>query len=431
MVTNMENISVGKIRQNSIQAWVICMAASLYSFYMFFQTAKVNAIASGLMADFKITASGLGLLSSMYFWGNISFLFPAGLLLDRFSAKKLLLMAISIDVLCTTIFSFTNNFVIASMCFIFTGAAGAFTLLLPLRLISRWFSSDKMAFISGLIVTVGFIGDMVSQAPLALLVNTAGWREAMQWNAAFGGLLFILAMFIIQDFPKSKNEKIESHQAIGVNHLWNNIKTSLCNRQNWLFGLYTNLINLPILVFGEAFGVRYVSQICGITESKASFASLFLFLGAMIGAPIFGRITDKIRLRKPLMYFGGIISLALILATMFVAFNYYVICALFFSIGFFTSGQVITYPVIMESNPIENTGVSLGMGSILIMSGGAIFVPLFGWLLDLCWDGKMVNNIPWHSVSDYHIALWMLPITTLIGLVCIIFGKETKCRRIS
>lgn len=104
---------------------------------------------------------------------------------------------------------------------------------------------------------------------------------------------------------------------------------------------------------------------------------------------------------------------------------------LFFAIGFFTSAQVITYPVIAESNVKENIGAGLSMGSTLIMSGGAILVPIFGLLLNFHWQGAMLHGTPWHSVSEYQSALWLLPITTVIGSIAVLLGKETYCKPIA
>lgn len=418
-------ISEHAIQKNSIQAWVICIVGSLYTLYMFLQTAKVNAIASYLMADFKINSVGLGLLSSMYFWGNIAFLFPAGLLVDRLSIKRLLATAFSVDVLCNIAFSHTRSFVVALACFTISGASGAFTLLLPLRLASNWFTSNKMALVSGVIITSGFIGYLVSQTPLALLTGAVGWRAAMKCNAILGWVFLIISLFIIRDAPERANPKTPYQQASNTTSSWNSLKEVIRNRQNWLFGLYTNLINLPVLIFGAVFGVRYVEQASKVTEGRASFATLLLFLGATIGSPSFGWLSDRMRLRKPPMYLGGAISLALVMLLIYTNPTYYVLCIVFFALGFFTSSQVITYPAIIESNKTENTGASLGMGSILIMSGGAIFVPLFGWLLDWGWDGKMINNLPWYTINNYHLALWLLPIAIIAAVISVALSKET------
>lgn len=424
-MTNTQQIT----KQNSTQAWVVCMVAALYFFYIFIQMMKFNAIGRELMVDFKIGSTGLGTLSSIYFWGNVIFLFPAGLILDRCSVKKVLLLVAAATTVCTFLFSLTNNIASASWCFLFTGISGAFALMIPLRLASRWFPPEKMALASGLSVTIGFLGAMVSQGPLTWLVSIVGWRHAIQWDAALGVVLFALFLSFVKDYPAGAVREMSAEQATSLKFLWGSIKKTVINRQNWLFGLYTCLINLPIFVFGT-FGASYLEQVRQMPLSQAAFANVLLFLGAMAGSPAFGWMSDKMKSRKMPMYFGGVVTVFLLLALMYAPLNQFAIYVLFIAIGFFTSAQVITYPVIAESNSSDNIATGFGMGSTLIMSGGAFLVPLFGFLMDMFWDGKIVNEVPWHTASNYVFALWMLPIAVIIGIIAIKFGKETGCKKL-
>ena len=412
------------------RAWAVCMIGALYFFYIFLQMMKFNAIGSDLMMDFHIGSTGLGALSSAYFWGNIVFLFVAGLMLGRFLTKKILAVVMWVVILCTFVFAFLKNQHTSFFAFFLIGIAGAFGLLIPLRLASRWFPSDKMALVSGLIVTIGFFGAMTSQSPLVWLVNQVGWRHAMIWDAGFGVLLFFLMMFVIQDFPEGVTNKMSREQATSWSFLWYSIKQAVINRQNWSFGLYTCLLNLPLFVFAT-FGLLYLQQVQHLSETQAAFMVVILYFGAMLGSPALGWISDKMQNRKMPMIVSGLISLALILGIMYWNnMSIATIYTLFFLLGFFTSAQVITYPVIAESNAEEIVGSGFGMGSTLIMSGGAILVPLFGWLLDLHWGGQVVHDIPIHTLAEYRFALWLLPISFIVGILAVMIGKETHGKRI-
>lgn len=431
-VTNLESSMENSLSKSLGKSWAVCLTGALFFFYIFIQMTKFNAIGHDLMVDFKMTSSGLGTLSSIYFWGNVAFLFPAGILLDRFSSKKILILMMGIAIVATFLFSYTTTIGSASWCFFFTGIAGAFALMLPLRLASRWFPPEKMALASGLIITIGFFGAMVSQTPLTWLVNSIGWRHAMQWNAGLGIIILAAMVAVIKDFPEGGKMEMSQEQATSVRFLLKSLKNVITNRQNWLFGIYTCLVNLPVFIYGAAFGARYLQQAFNVTQDQSSFAMVLLFIGAMAGSPAFGWISDHMKSRKVPMYLGAIISFLLILWLMYAtSLSYVSIYLILFAIGFFTSSQVISYPVFAESNEPVNIATSFGLGSTLIMSGGAIFMPLFGWLLDLNWDGKLVNGMPIYSIADYRIAFWMLPLAILVATIGIIFGKETCCKRIA
>jgi hypothetical protein len=99
-----------------------------------------------------------------------------------------------------------------------------------------------------------------------------------------------------------------------------------------------------------------------------------------------------------------------------------------FALGLFTSAQIISYPLIAESNSTALTSTAIGIASILIMGGGAVFEPLFGWLLNYGWDHTVVDGVARYSAQDFHRALLILPITGLISILVAWMAKETFCR---
>ena len=106
-------------------------------------------------------------------------------------------------------------------------------------------------------------------------------------------------------------------------------------------------------------------------------------------------------------------------------FSFYVLM-LFFILGISCSTQILTYPLIAEHNPSTLTGTAEGLAAVLIMSGGAFFQPLFGYLVEWNWNGLTLDGIPQYSLLDYHTALYLFPITLLICLTLLRFIRETS-----
>ena len=86
-------------------AWLVCFVASLFFFYDFIQMNMLNAISNPLMQTFNLNATQFGKLSAFYFYGNIIFLLPAGIILDRISTRKIILSTLSLMVLGTFCFA--------------------------------------------------------------------------------------------------------------------------------------------------------------------------------------------------------------------------------------------------------------------------------------------------------------------------------------
>src|SRR3990167_6276873 len=92
-----------------IQPWLVIFSASLFFFFEFMQVNMFNAINSSLYIAFQLTdATQLGVLSACYMYAIVFFLFPAGMILDRFSTRKIIITAMFLCVLCTAAFSYTT-----------------------------------------------------------------------------------------------------------------------------------------------------------------------------------------------------------------------------------------------------------------------------------------------------------------------------------
>ncbi len=409
--------------------WVVCLSAALFFFYEFVQMSMFNAISTDLMADFNISAAQFGNLSATYFYMYVLFLLPAGVILDRVSTRSLILCAMTLCVASTYLFAWTHSYTTAMIAHALTGAGGAFNLLSCLKLASRWFPPKRMAIITGLVVTMAMLGGMIAQTPFAWLAKEISWRHAMMANGTLGVGFLIIISCVVHDYPRNYEERFHSeNKLLKEIGFWRSIGQALRNAQVWLAGLYTSFINLPVFLLGQTWGVLYLMQVRHLDKVQASNVSALLFFGLIVGPPIFGFLSDRIGRRRRPMIIGGILSLATILAIMYLPLpSYGTLSILFFLLGFFTSSQVIGYPVIAESSSHALTATSLAVASVLIMLGGTT-EPLFGWLLDWHWDGAMDHGVRVFSASSFNLAFWMMPIAFMFALVCTIFIRETFCK---
>lgn len=409
--------------------WTVVLTAALFFFYEFIQLNLPNSINRQLMQTFNLDATGLGILASVYFWANAIFLFPAGNLLDRYSPKKLLQFAVSICIVGTYIFASAHDYVFAALGRFLVGLGASFCFLSCIRLASRWFPPHQMALVTGLVVTMAMLGGFIAQSPMVLLADYVGWRNAVIMDAGLGIFIAIAISSLVQDYPPDQiTSAQDDRNKLHDMGFWQCIKLVLLNRNNWLGGIYTSLLNLPVFLLGGLWGVRYLVQVHGVTEVEASYATSMLFVGIIFGSPAFGWFSDHIGRRCLPMIIGAIASLIVMLAIMYVPhLSLSCLMFLFFLIGFVTSSQVLSYPTIAELNPIALTGTAVSVASVAIMSSGAIFDPLFGKALEWNWDKKILNGQPVYSLHDFNTALMIMPVAFVIGLIVAFFIRETYC----
>ena len=97
-----------KIMKKDLKAWAITLVGSLYFFYAFFQANLMTPLNEALARYFGASSADIGLVSAWYFYANIIFIIPAGLLLDRFSIRILMAINMLIAIAGTILFAFSS-----------------------------------------------------------------------------------------------------------------------------------------------------------------------------------------------------------------------------------------------------------------------------------------------------------------------------------
>ncbi len=396
--------------------WIIVLIGALFFLYEFIQMNMFNSLALSFEQTFSLSAFQVALVSAFYFLSDSLLLYPAGVMLDRYSSKKLILLGMALCITGTGLIAMSSNAWFLVLSRFLSGTASAFCLLSILRLAASWFPARKMGQVTGIVVTLGMLGGAVSQTPLVYLIQWTGWREALFLVALAGIFIFILMGLMIKDAP----EEI-SHAALQTKPLrwFEGFLEMLRNPFNWLAGLYICTMNLPIMILAGLFGTQWMVQAHGLSHIQGSNVSMMIFIGTIIGSTVFGFWSDRLRSRKKPMLITAIISLITFSWMLYLPPEGYGVDLLsFLSLGFFTGAQIIGYPVVRETNRAENIGTALGFVSVIIMGFPAVLQPLVGYLMNWDWDGLMSNGVRLYSTHDYTLGLSVLTVGFIISIFC-------------
>ncbi|MSP48430.1 MAG: MFS transporter [Alphaproteobacteria bacterium] len=155
---------------------------------------SVNAVvAPDLVRELGLTASGLGLLTSAYFFTYAAMQLPVGLLLDRYGPRRTqaglfvftafgcLGFALAEDELTLTL----------SRALIGLGLAGG--LMAGFKTVALWLPRDKVPMGNGCYMAVGALGAILAATPTSLLVQAIGWRPTF---ALLGAVMLAVAAAI-------------------------------------------------------------------------------------------------------------------------------------------------------------------------------------------------------------------------------------------
>ncbi len=404
--------------------YLVCFSASLFFAYELVQFHMMNAISPYLMKDLNMGATSFGQLCATYLLADVIFLLPAGIILDRFSTRKVILTALLCCIVGTFGFSFAHNFKEAALCHFLSGIGNAFCFLSCMMLIARWFSKEKQALIIGLVITMGMLGAVFAQYPVTIIAEAFSWRSALIADAGIGLGIFALIYLFVHDGPKLDSKDFSLP-------FWEGVKRSVLNLQNILCGLYTCFMNMPLMVLSAVWGSLFLSQVHGVPLAKASFISGMIGVGTIIGSPLYGYLASKTQNKKSWMTFGAVTSIFFMILIMFLPHpSEMLLTSLFFLLGLATSSQVLGYPLITENSPKELTGTSMGIAAVIIMGLPMLFQPLSGYLLDLNWQGTMQNSAPLYSHINYIIAFALFPIGFAASFLTTYFIKESDSRKL-
>jgi len=285
--------------------------------------------------------------------------------------------------------------------------------------------------LTGLLVTMAMVGGWLAQAPLMAIVQAVGWRNATLYDGLLGVVLTVWIWFVIKDRPQGQ-EAAADHENKELKQMgvWKAITHVLVSKQNWYAGLYTCLMNLPIYLLGAMWGTLFLTQVHHFSPTDAGFVAGMVFTGTIFGSPVMGWISDKLTNRRIPMLIGALLSFVVVLPIIYdPTLSFKMLLLLFFILGFITSSQVISYPLVAEGNPRVLTGTAVSIVSMSVVLGGAVMQPISGWMLDSHWGGQFVNGVHLYSLGAYQHAMLIFPVSFLISFVLAFLLKETNCRR--
>jgi len=177
-------------------------------------------------------------------------------------------------------------------------------------------------------------------------------------------------------------------------------------------------------------GIPFLATEYGVNTTTAAEACAMIWLGIGIGSPLIGWWSDKINKRcLPLSVAAiiGIVALVVIVYAPNVSFA--IMFFFLFLFGLAASGQSLSFALVKDNNSHRVVGTAIGFNNMAVVLGGAIFQPLTGVLLKMHWDHEIVYGTPVYSVTDYRIAMLILPLCYVAAfIISKTLIKETYCK---
>lgn len=431
----------------SRRRWYVWLPLAFAFLASYFHRTVTSVVADTLMRDFSITrATELGGLASVYFYTYAVMQMPAGILADFYGPRRTVTCGLLIATVGAAVFGLSDTI---------TGLyVGRFLSSLGVSLIyvnivkvhAEWFRLREFATMTGMVVVAGTVGILISSTPLAFVVDQFGWRASFYMIAGYSLVVGVACWLLVRDKPADVGlpaiADVEAAEGTAPKavppatkaSIGHSLKTVMRNPFTWLPFLSSVTVYGVYMAFIGLWGVPYFMQVYGLSRVSAANYMMVTALGAMVGAPLVGVLSDRLGLRRaPALWFTACLLAAWLTLTLWNGGKpplgaLYVIC---FAIGVGVQGINLNIACGKEINPPHMTGVVAGIVNSGSFVGSALLQPAFGWVLDYKWQGAVEQGVRIYPLEAYQTAFWLCAAVLALGLVFTGLMKETRCSNIA
>lgn len=338
------------------------------------------AIAVDVMApDLGTTAHEVASLTAAYHFSFAICQLPIGAALDRFSVRAVSLTLFAGTIagsILAALASGPPSFLIAQLVL---GMATSGMLMCPMTLAARALSPAKFGLWSGIVLSLGNMGMLLSASPLAWVVDGFGWRAGF-WVAVILACLIAIAVsvYVPNEPPPRAGRHPLFREMIAVVRL----AISPALRGLTMLALTSTAV---MLVLRGLWGGPWLMDVKGLSRLEAGNVLLIFTLAMIAGPFLIGLVDRKLGHRRALIagaHFGvaagllllaaggpgSIVSLMFGVRQMPVSYD----AALLIALGFLMSAAPLIYAMTRQAVAAENTGKALSAINLAFFLGTAM-----------------------------------------------------------
>lgn len=405
---------------------------------VYFHRMAPGVVSAELMSSFQTSATALGSLAAMYYYIYTLMQIPAGVLADTLGNRYSVTVGNLVAGVGSIVFATAETIELASLGRFMVGLGVSVIFVGLMKNNTVWFRDKIYGLVSGATILMGNLGSVLAAKPLSALLNIWSWRDIFIAMGLMSLVLAALTLLFVRNRPEDAGFQSIREMDGMASHAE--------RHQHWVKDLIKVVKNITVwpgfwINFGMAGGLFAFAGLWGIPLLRDSFdmsrddASVYTtitLVSLAIGTLLAGWISDRMGLRKPVILSSAIIYALSWLALIYIPWQPGLLAMmLFMLIGITSGGFVMTYPCAKEVTQPALSGMAISLVNTGLFLGAAIMQPLFGWVLDAGWDGKIVNGINLYSWGNYQNAMLLMFAFAVIAVIAALRIKETACKNLT
>lgn len=397
--------------RTAIVAWLI---TAVYYFYQYTLRSAPSVMMPQLSDAFGLSTMAVASMVGLFYYGYSPFSLVAGVALDRLGARRVIPIGAAAVGIGALLFA-SGNGAAASAGRLLQGAGGVFALVGAVYIASTNFPASRAATLIGATQMFGMAGGSAGQFVVGPAIG-AGVPWQTFWIVMGVGGLAISALLVLllpaRDLMVRRDDWFRT-AARSMGTVFRNPQSILC-------GMIAGLLFIPTTIFDMIWGVRYLQDAHGVDYAAAVMRSATVPLGWIVGCPLLGFISDRIRRRKPVIVAGGAALFACLLWILYGPADVFPPYVLGFLAGVASGAAMLPYTVIKEANPPQMSGTATGVVNFLNFTFSALLGPAFGSIL-----ATVSGGAPRMTLAHYQTAFEPLLYGVGLAIVLTLLLKET------
>jgi sugar phosphate permease len=416
--------------------WSIYAVLVVAYMSVYFHRMAPAVVSSELMVAFGTTGAALGSLAAMYYYVYTAMQIPAGILADTVGIRVVATIGCAVAGVGSILFGISESFAAASAGRFLVGLGVSVIFVGLMKSNSVWFSERYYGRISGLTLFLGNLGSMLAAAPLAAALLFWSWREVFVALGIGSLVLGVLSLWLVRNRPEEAGfpsvREIEGqakHRA--REHHWLADLRNVAGRPRVWPGFFVNFgMAGSLFAFVGLWAIPLLRDGFGLDRAGAARYTTVALFGLACGSLAVGWLSDHMGRRRPVVMTGAMVYAVVLAAMLFGPWGPGAMAFVLFAVlGFAGGAFMITYACAKEVSPPALAGMAVSVVNTGLFLGAALMQPLFGWALDVGWDGAMQEGVRVFSLEDYRRGLWLMEGFALVGVVASWVLPETYGRQ--
>ena len=330
-----------------------------------------------LAVEFALSASELGVLAACMLASYAVAQLPGGMALDRVGARNVQAALSLVTAAGFALFALAESFAALVIARVILGVGISAGLMAIIKANAQWFAPTKVALITGIAVSIGGLGSVLSTVPVAAALPALGWRGVL-WVLC--GVSVATAFWILLSVPHRGRSRSEIKTELGV------MGSILRSRVFWRFAPAVAMLSVLNFAYLGLWAGPWLRDVAGYDSRQSANTLLAYTVTMMVAALVVGAATSRAKARG---YPPMLITLACTAGQVVAQIGLVlqpaaplVVGGLWMLFAFCVAGATAGYITVGQMFPPEQTARVATAVNTLTLVGAFVLQAAVGWVLD-------------------------------------------------